>query len=250
MTLLRLASTIAFVLLAGCAHGREAHLPEGFVYLADVDASIVQDMRYATAHNFTGAVVPGYEAGRCILTRQAAEALARAQAAVKAQGFTLIVWECYRPVQAVKSFVAWAQGPDESAKAEFYPRVPKSELFERGYIASRSRHSSGSTVDLGLAPAGLTAAPPWQAGMAQEDCTAPYGERFMDGTVDLGTGYDCFDGRSHVDATDIGTAAKVNRVLLGVAMATAGFQPYAEEWWHFTLKDELFRDQGFDFPVR
>jgi len=241
---------VAAYMNAGYRKGRPGdELPDGFIHLVDVDPTIVQDMRYATVHNFTGAVVPGYEAGTCILTHQAADALAKVQAAVKAQGFALVVWECYRPAQAVQSFVAWAKGPDESAKAEFYPRVPKSELFERGYIASRSRHSSGSTVDLGLAPAGTTAVPQWQAGMSQVDCTAPYGERFVDGTVDMGTGYDCFDSLAHADAT-VGPAATANRAVLAQAMIAAGFQPYAEEWWHFTLKDEPFRDQVFDFPVR
>ncbi|MCC6918470.1 MAG: M15 family metallopeptidase [Alphaproteobacteria bacterium] len=222
--------------------------PAGFVHLADVAPDIVQDMRYATAHNFTGAVVPGYEAGTCILSEPAAKALAAAQAAVRAQGYTLIVWECYRPVTAVQAFVAWAKGPDESAKAEFYPRVPKDELFERGYIASRSRHSLGSTVDVGLAPLGLRAAPPFAAGSQQVDCTAPYGERFLDGTVDLGTGYDCFDDKAHTDA-DVSPAAATNRAILGAAMIAAGFAPYREEWWHFSLKDEPF-DTPFDFPVR
>lgn len=249
MTLHRIAATIAFATLAGCAHGTTAALPDGFVHLRDVDAGIVQDMRYATPHNFTGAVVPGYEAGACILTLQAADALAKVQAAVKAQGFTLIVWECYRPATAVQSFVDWAKGPDESMRAEFYPRVPKSELFERGYIASRSRHSSGSTVDLGLAPLGMTAAPQWTAGTPLVDCTAPYGQRFTDGAVDLGTGYDCFDEMAHANAK-VGPEATANRAVLAQAMAAAGFQPYAEEWWHFTLKDEPFKGEAFDFPVR
>lgn len=244
-----LASIVAIGCLGGCAVGAETPLPTGFVHLKDVAPDIVQDMRYATAHNFTGAIVPGYEAGACILTRQAADALAAVQATVRAKGFTLIVWDCYRPAQAVASFVAWAKGPDESAKAEFYPRVPKSELFDRGYIASRSRHSSGSTVDLGLAPRGTEAAPQWQAGATLVDCTAPFGTRFTDGALDFGTGYDCFDGLAHGDAAVSATAA-ANRATLRDAMVAAGFEPYAEEWWHFTLKDEPFKGEAFDFPVK
>ena len=248
-------------LLAGCCllatlfapgaaeEGREVNaLPAGFVHLADVAPDIVQDMRYATTHNFTGTVVPGYQAATCILTRQAATALAAVQASVRVQGYTLIIWECYRPVTAVQAFVAWAKGPDERAKAEFYPRVPKGELFDRGYIASRSRHSLGSTVDVGLAPLGLSAAPPFEAGSVQVDCTAPYGERFVDGTVDLGTGYDCFDEKAHADAA-VAPAAAANRTILRTAMIAAGFEPYREEWWHFSLKDEPL-DTPFDFPVR
>lgn len=224
-------------------------LPDGFVYLKDVAPGIVQDMRYATPHNFTGAVVPGYEAGTCILSQPAAAALAKAQAIVEEHGYTLIVWDCYRPAQAVAAFMAWASGPDESARTEFFPKVPKNALIEQGYIAERSRHSAGSTVDVGLAPSDLAAAPAWVPGTPQVDCTAPFGERWADGTVDMGTGYDCFDPMAHGDAA-VGPDAAQNRASLRDAMMQAGFAPYAAEWWHFSLQDEPFKGQVFDFPVR
>lgn len=223
--------------------------PDGFVRLSDIAPSIVEDMRYAGAHNFTGRPVPGYEASVCILTRQAAEGLAQVQTALEAKGLTLIVWDCYRPARAVAAFVAWAEGPDETAKAEFFPRVPKSELFARGYIAARSGHSAGSTVDLGIAPRGLAAAPAWTAELGFVDCIAPAGERFADGALDFGTGYDCFDALAHGDAA-VSEPARANRALLREAMMAAGFAPYAEEWWHFSLTGQPFPGAVFDFPVR
>lgn len=223
--------------------------PRDFVHLAGIVPDILQDMRYFTAHNFTGAPVEAYLAPACILTRQAADALAHVAAAVEPAGYRLMVWECYRPARAVASFVQWALGPDETMKAEFYPRVPKSELFQRGYIASRSRHSAGSTVDVTLVPKDLTAPPVFAEGAPLVDCIAPYGTRFVDGGIDMGTGYDCFDARAHGDAAGISDTAKTNRKLLTDAMSAAGFEPYAEEWWHFSLKDDPHKGEVFDFPV-
>ena len=227
-----------------------AALPPGFVHLLEAVPGIAQDMRYAGAHNFTAMPVPGYEAPTCIVTTETATALRAANAALTPHGYRLMVWDCYRPVRAVAAFVAWAEGPDERAKAEFFPRVPKSELFTRGYIASRSRHSAGSTVDLTLIPLGRAAIPTFAEGAPHIDCAAPYGTRFDDGGLDMGTGYDCFDGRAHGDDDEIGDAAKANRKLLADTMIAAGFRPYAEEWWHYTLRDEPFPEGGFDFPVR
>lgn len=243
----------AFALaLAGAAAPSEppSGLPDAFVRLSEVAPTIVQDMRYAGAHNFTGRPVPGYDAPTCILTRQAAEALAGVHAEMEARDLTLIVWDCYRPARSVAAFVAWAEGPDETAKAEFFPRVPKSELFARGYIAARSGHSAGSTVDLGIAPRDLATAPAWSAEMGYVECIAPAGERFPDGALDFGTGYDCFDALAHGDAVGLSDTARANRAALREAMIVAGFAPYAEEWWHFTLADQPFPGAAFDFPVR
>lgn len=239
----------ALILAAGLAAAPET-LPEGFVHLDEIAPEILQDMRYAGAHNFTAAPVDGYDAARCILTREAAAALAEVQAAVAAQGYRLMVWDCYRPVRAVARFVAWSKDDDTSAKAEFYPRLPKTVLFEFGYIATRSRHSAGSTVDLTLVPATLEAAPAFAAGAPYTDCAAPVGARFADGGIDMGTGYDCFDVKAHGANAEVGAAAIANRTILGDAMAAAGFRPYAEEWWHFTLAGAPFEGEAFDFPVR
>lgn len=243
-----LAAGIAALFLAQSSP--PAAMPEGFVHLAEIAPQIVQDMRYAGPHNFTGAPVEGYEAPVCILTRPAADALAKVQAAVEAQGFGLMVWDCYRPATAVAAFVRWSGTDDEAMKVEFYPRVPKDELFQRGYIATRSRHSAGSTVDVTLVPKGTTTAPVWAAGSLLVDCAAPFGLRFADGGVDMGTGYDCFDEKAHLDAARLNETAIANRKILHDAMLAAGFAPYAEEWWHFTLKDEPFAGEIFGFPVR
>lgn len=224
-------------------------MPPGFVHLREVVREIVEDMRYAGPHNFTGAPVEGYDAPVCILTREAATALKQVAAEMSAKGYVLMVWDCYRPARAVAAFVRWASGSDDSMQSEFYPRVPRGELFDRGYIASRSRHSAGSTLDLTLVPAGTQAAPSWQEGTPLVDCAAPFGTRFADGGIDMGTGHDCFDVKSHLDG-DVGAAALANRKILYDAMMAAGFEGYQEEWWHFSLKDEPHKGEVFDFPVR
>jgi len=226
-----------------------AELPKGFVYLRDVAPAILQDMRYAGAHNFTGRIVAGYQAPECILTRAAAEALARAQRLVAAKGLNLIVWDCYRPVRAVKDFARWASGADRRMKAEFYPDTEKSRLFTLGYIAAYSAHSRGSAVDLGLVPANLAVAPAWSGARPLASCAAPKGERADDGTVDLGTGFDCFDDRARARSDAIPTRARANRQILHDAMRAAGFLGYWREWWHFVLADEPFPGRAFDFPV-
>ncbi|MFE3938338.1 M15 family metallopeptidase, partial [Streptomyces goshikiensis] len=135
-------------LLAGLVAGSAA---PGFVALAEVDPTIGQDVRYAGAHNFTGARVPGYEEPVCLLARPAAEALRRAQPELLRSGYALKVYDCYRPQRAVDRFVRWARDEaDQSTKAEFYPGVAKSRLIPDGYIAERSGHSRGSTLDVTL----------------------------------------------------------------------------------------------------
>src|SRR3954470_18505889 len=125
--------------------------PDAFVSLHDVDPSIIVEMRYLTAHDFMGRRVPGYRENVCLLTRPAATALARVQEAVRAAGYTLKVYDCYRPQRSVDAFVRWGKHrSDQRMKAEFYPRVDKRRVFKEGYIAARSGHSRGSTMDLTL----------------------------------------------------------------------------------------------------
>ena len=246
-----LASTaINFIALLAVSEAMSAELPPGFVYLREAAPAILQDMRYAGPHNFTGKIVAGYEASECILTRPAAAALARAQQLVAAQGLKLIVWDCYRPRRAVADFVRWARNADTRMKAEFYPAMEKSRLFALGYIAAHSAHSRGSTVDLGLVPAGLAAVPVWDGARPLVSCAAAKGVRMEDGTIDLGTGFDCFDERAHVRSRAVAAAARTNRKILHDAMASAGFVGYPREWWHFKLADEPFPDRAFDFQVR
>lgn len=241
-------ATASLVLLAAAA-AADGGLPDGFVYLRDVDPTIRQDMRYAGAHNFIGRPIAGYAAPECVLTAKAAQALSQVQAALAPRGDALIVWDCYRPARAVDAFVRWTQDPDARMKAEFYPRTDKSQLVALGYIAARSSHAGGSTVDLGLLRAGLGAMPAWSDAAPLIPCTAPKGQRFEDGALDFGTGFDCFDERAHFADPRVGTAARANRALLRDVMVRYGFAPYEREWWHFRLTDQPFPNHAFDFPI-
>ncbi|GHC43503.1 D-alanyl-D-alanine dipeptidase [Streptomyces cinnamoneus] len=225
--------------------------PPGFVALAEVDPTILQEMRYITPHNFTGHRVAGYERPRCLLTRPAAEALRRAQRALLREGYTLKVYDCYRPQRAVNDFVAWAKDlADVRMKAEFYPRVEKSRLFEDGYIAAKSGHSRGSTVDLTIVRLPARPTRPYVPGEPLVPCFAPRAERFPDNSVDMGTGFDCFDTLSHTLDPRITGRQRANRLVLKSAMERAGLVNLPEEWWHYTLRDEPYPATYFDFPVR
>jgi D-alanyl-D-alanine dipeptidase len=224
--------------------------PADFVSLSDVDPTILYDIRYDTPHNFTGDPVDGYQAPMCILTRPAAEALQRAQQGFLEQGYSLKVYDCYRPQRAVNDFVMWAQNlDDQRMKAEFYPRVDKTNLFRDGYIAEQSGHSRGSTVDLTLVslPAAETA--PYVPGQPLVDCAAPQSERFPDNTIDMGTGYDCFDTLAHTLDPRVQGIQLKNRLLLKEGLEEQGLVNYENEWWHFTHKPEIYPETYFDFPV-
>jgi D-alanyl-D-alanine dipeptidase len=225
--------------------------PGAFVSLREAVPSIVVEMRYRTAHNFIGRRIAGYDEPLCLLTRQAAAALARVQADVRRRGYTLKVYDCYRPQRAVDQFVRWGRRlDDQRMKAEFYPRVDKRRVFAEGYIAERSGHSRGSTVDLTLVRRPPRRQERYRRGQRLVDCAAPYQERFGDNTIDMGTGYDCFDPLSHPFNGRIQGRARRNRLALRHAMVRHGFKPLATEWWHFTLRAEPFPETFFDFPIR
>ncbi|GAU67428.1 putative D-alanyl-D-alanine dipeptidase [Streptomyces sp. NBRC 110611] len=228
-----------------------ATMPGEFVALRAVDPTIIQEMRYVTPHNFTGGPVDGYLGPRCLLTRNAARALHRAQRSFLKRGYSLKVYDCYRPQRAVDHFVRWAEDlGDQRMKAEFYPRQDKAKLFEDGYIAAKSGHSRGSTVDLTLVR--LPAAPtrPYVPGEPLTPCYGPEGERFPDNSLDMGTGFDCFDTLAHTLDPRIRGRQLRNRLLLKSGLERAGFVNLPEEWWHFTFTPETFPDTYFDFPVR
>ena len=188
--------------------------------------TLALDLRYATAENFVGARVDGYEMARCLLSEPAARALAAAQADLAGAGLGLVVFDCYRPQRAVDHFVRWSHEPaDPVLAARHHPNVPKHELIARGYIAARSGHSRASTVDVGLIRLGDGAA------------------------LELGTPFDFFDPLSHVDAP-VPELARANRKRLSEAMQRHGFTPYPPEWWHFTLRDEPYPASYFDRVVR
>lgn len=200
----------------------------GMVEVRSLAPDIEVEMRYAGANNFTGKPVPGYEADRCYLLEPVAQALARVQASLRAEGLGLRVYDCYRPAHSVTSFMRWVGEPDDPAlKARWYPNVDKARLTE-GYIGKISGHSRGATIDLTL--------------VRCEDgqCTP----------LDMGTPYDFFDPRAHTDAPGTAPEQLANRHRLRDAMAAQGLADYAMEWWHFTLKPEPDPGTAYDFPVR
>jgi len=191
----------AFALMCHSAASADAGLPKGLVYLSKVDPTIHQDMRYAGAHNFVGRPIAGYAAAECILSERAASALKAAQEVLAAKQLSLIVWDCYRPVQAVRDFLRWAADSSASQmKQEFFPGTNKALLFRLGYLASHSKHSRASTVDLGITPNSLRELPTFDPKATLVPCTEAQGVRFEDGTIDLGTGHDCLDVLVNVNA--------------------------------------------------
>lgn len=258
--LLACAATLCTVLAAPLAvvpaatADPEPIRPADFVLLRDVAPTILQEMRYATAHNFVGSPIAGYLSSTCILTRAAADALALAQREFTELGYTLKVYDCYRPQRAIDEFVSWATDlADQRMKTEFYPRVDKSVLFEDGYIAERSGHSRGSTLDVTLVPIPPAPTLPYLPGQPLVDCAAPQAIRFPDNSIDMGTGYDCFDTLAHtLDTRITGDQAK-NRLVLCEGLERQGFVNYDKEWWHFTYRPvgtgEPYPDTYFDFPV-
>ena len=203
---------------------QEEALPQGFVYLDEAAPGILWDARYATEDNFTGQVVPGYEANRIALSLAAVQGLIRAQAIAQEEGYQLLVWDGARPQRAVDWFVAWAQLPEDGrTREEHYPNLDKSQLMGE-YVASRSGHSRGGSVDL-----------TWLT---------------LEGeAVDMGGSFDLMDPISHHGAKGISQTQADNRALLKQIMVQAGFEPYASEWWHYTLKDEPYPDTYFDFVI-
>ena len=219
-------------------------LPEGWVRLADIAPGIVQDIRYARAFNFTGAPVPGYEAPVCILRRAAAEALARVEMRLRAEGFRLVVFDCYRPERAVAAFMDWVATGAPGDEAYFHPGLPRGRLVAEGYIARRSSHSRGLTVDVGLDLAG---APVRRPEVAVGRCDAPFADRPRESALDLGTAFDCFSPLSGAGA-GVPEEARANRARLVAAMEAEGFAGYTAEWWHFRQVGGA-AGPGWDFPV-
>jgi D-alanyl-D-alanine dipeptidase len=250
LTMLIRTGLVLMILLLPAPALASSGLPRGFVYLRDMDPTIVQDIRYAGSHNFVGRPIRGYLAAECILSEPAANALEAVQRKLAAKKLSLIVWDCYRPKRAVDDFLRWSRDPAHTEmKAEFYPRTDKKNLFALGYLASRSAHSRGSTVDLGIIPGTVSSMPPPDPPQPLKACTSPKGERFEDGTIDFGTGYDCLDALGSTSNAVVGEVALHNRQTLKSLMKAAGFRPYAREWWHFELVNEPFKGDGFDFEV-
>lgn len=199
--------------------------PDLFMNVLDAIPDAIEDLRYAGADNFVGARIDGYEARLCLLVRPAVEALAGVAAEARAEGLRLRLLDCYRPARAVAHFARWASDlTDLRTRDAYYPGMSKPQLFAEGYIAARSGHSRGATLDLTLVDA--------------------------DGQdLDMGTPFDLFGPRSWPGSRDVTPDQFANRRRLATLMQRHGFVPFAMEWWHFTLADEPFPDTYFDFPL-
>ena len=201
--------------------------PDDFVYLLDLESSIKIELRYFSNNNFIGQPIDGYHRSTIIVSKPTAIALQKVQNSLEKKGLGLKIFDAYRPQRAVDHFVRWAKVLNDTLmKRSYYPDVPKSELFKRGYIASKSGHSRGSTVDLTLI------------------------DLDTGNELDMGSPYDFFGVQSHPFYKKITDEQRKNRMLLRRVMLKNSFKPYENEWWHFTLRDEPFPNQYFDFPVK
>ncbi|MCP4411242.1 MAG: M15 family metallopeptidase [Gammaproteobacteria bacterium] len=222
-----LQSTTILVILFFPIPSIASSLPEGFVYLNDVVPDIKFELRYYTENNFVGERIDGYLKSKCILSKKAALALKNVQADLKAFGLGLKVYDAYRPQRAVNHFVRWAKDlKDIKMKQKYYPDVPKNILFKEGYIAARSSHTRGSTIDLTIVTID------------------------SNNNLDMGSVFDFFSPNSWPSNPSMTASHRAHRMLLQVLMDKHGFNKYDQEWWHFTLRNEPFSDEYFDFPIQ
>ena len=196
----------------------------GFDKIYNVIDDAVFDLRYYSPYNFTGQKIRGYKAPVAYMTKEALAALAVAAADLRAQGYRILVWDSYRPQKAVDHFVEWINDPSDPGNKSFYPTLQKTDLVAGDYIMPKSGHTRGSTIDLTIVK--------------------------QDGSfVDMGGTFDLFSERSHPDYKKLTKKQKRNRQILRDAMLKAGFVGLDSEWWHFTLKDEPYKDTYFNFDV-
>jgi len=206
----------------------QQQLPEGFVYLKTVIPTIELEIRYAGNHNFIGRPIDGYNAPKAIITVEAAKMLKRIQFELKKKNLGLKVYDAYRPQKAVNHFVKWAKNLNDTLnKEEFYPNVKKKDLFKEEYIASKSGHSRGSTVDITIVNIAST---------KKEE-------------LDMGSPYDFFGKESWVSNQNLTSKHLQNRKILQELMRKYNFKNYPKEWWHFTLRNEPYPNTYFNFPI-
>ena len=204
----------------------QSNLKDGFVYLKKVDNSIIIDLKYYSTENFTAKYIDGYHSNNAILTKESAKALSNAQKDFNKIGYSLILFDAYRPQSAVDFFIEWSNDHNDTInKHIFYPNLKKSELFKFGYIAYKSSHSRGSTVDVSLV------------------------ELKTNKELDMGTPFDYFGIESHTFFKNISENQKSNRMILYNIMLDNGFKNYSKEWWHYTLEKEPFQ-KYFNFLVK
>ncbi len=220
-------------LLAGCTHyvyspdeSLPSRLPAGFVYVDQVIPGVQLDIRYYGENNFVGTRIDGYDALVGILTNEAATALKAVNQDLNEQEYSLKIFDAYRPQEAVDHFIRWSwDRNDQKMKSSYYPHVDKGELFDLGYLARRSAHSRGSTVDVTIV-------------------SLESGEE-----LDMGTPFDYLDPLSGWDAKSISPEQTANRLLLKNIMQRHGFQAISREWWHYTLINEPYPNRYFDFNI-
>jgi D-alanyl-D-alanine dipeptidase len=199
---------------------------DDFVFIDELVPGVRWDAKYATWDNFTGKPVDGYLANRIAGTRALCEALERARVKAESLGFGLLLWDGYRPQRAVDSFLRWSEQPEDGrTKLRHYPNIGRAQMFEKGYVAAKSGHSRGSTVDLTLYHLATGELAP------------------------MGGDHDLMDPISHHGAKGITLVEAINRQYLRSIMKASGFSAYDFEWWHYTLKDEPYPDTYFDFPI-
>lgn len=203
------------------------NLPKGFSYVKDIAPSIQQELRYCYTNNFMGVSVNGYEEPVLITSTKTALALKKIQKKLLKKGLSLKIFDAYRPQSAVNHFVKWARIPNDTlTKKQFYPDLNKRNLFKLGYIATRSGHSRGSSIDLTII------------------------DNENNEELDMGAPYDFFGKISHTNYNKLTKKQKQNRILLKSVMSAHGFRPYSNEWWHFTLRNEPFPKTYFNFPIK
>ena len=223
-------------------------LPGDFVFLRDIDPSIIQDIRYAGSNNFMERPLKGYGAAECVVKREVGVRLRQIQQELASQHLSLKMLDCYRPARAVADMVAWSRdGRETPAGQRYNPAFSKRDLFRLGYIAERSGHSTGAALDLTLVDLKADNSAAFDPRKTYGDCIADVKVRAPEGSVDMGTGYDCSDLKAHTAARSITPMQRRWREKLVLVMARRGFVNYSKEWWHFSLPGAA--GPAYDFPI-
>lgn len=206
--------------------------PKGFVYLKDIDPTIIEDLRYPTYNNLVGRPIAGYEHAHCILTKRVALALSQVQKKLKPYSMSLKIFDCYRPKTAVDDYMAWMINPyNQQMQEVYYPNISKADIVKTGYLTAQSSHMRGGSVDVTIVYLPVKAKDP-----AIE--------------VAMGTTFGFLDEDSSPKKEDVKDYAKHNRSYLRQLMQDAGFKPDDKVWWHFTFKNEQYPHKEFDFKIR
>lgn len=221
-----------------------------FVRLEKEVPGIQFSLRYSGSNNFRGEVVPGYNTNdRVLCTKSAAIQLHEVQRDVQKDGYDLLFYDAYRPVKAVDSFLKWRTNNNFKNKEVFYPDMEKESIFSDGFIAKKSAHSRGSTVDLTLIERGkfVLDVPRFSMRKLNSGRSVPF---YDDNSLDMGSSFDLFDVVTFFDSHEITKEQRHRRKYLQQVMVKYGFVPYEKEWWHFTLQDEPFPNTYFDFDIK